>query len=268
VPLPHPTRPPVQDDTVFGRQVRAALVAVFLGFLAAAPAFAQSVPLWQRLLRWTGGDSDETTVPTMKMGEHMQMSLHQDTKAGDAERAATIVAAAKRVLDHYRDVATAERDGYRAFAPRGTIGEEVHYTNRWKAGREAKTLDLDQPGSILYRRTADGMVAVGVMYTARADATAEQLDARLPLSVAVWHRHIDFCGWPSGTPRGDWDGPNARFGFAGSIHTREACQQAGGYWIPLAFGWMSHVYPFETDSGRVWAGDHAMTVNDVEKANP
>jgi hypothetical protein len=253
---------------VHSQRIRDALVAAFFGLSAmscAPPAFAQAVPLWQRLLRWTGGDSDETTVPTMKMGEHMQMSLHQDAKAGDAERAAMIVAAARRVLERYGDVAAAERDGYRPFAPRGTIGEEVHYTNRWKAGREARTLDLDQPGSILYRRTADGMVAVGVMYTSRADANAEQLDARLPLSVAVWHRHIDFCGWPSGTPRDDWDGPNARFGFAGSIHTADACQQAGGYWIPLAFGWMSHVYPFETESGHVWGGGHAMTMTDVER---
>jgi hypothetical protein len=127
---------------VYSRHFRDALVATFFGLSAmscATPAFAQAVPLWQRLLRWTGGDSDETTVPTMKMGEHMQMSVPQGAKSGDAERAAAIVAAAKRVLERYRDVAAAERDGYRPFAPRGTIGEEVHYTNRWKAGREART---------------------------------------------------------------------------------------------------------------------------------
>src|SRR5271154_495323 len=99
---------------MYSQYLRSALVAVVFGFFAmsgATSALAQTVPFWQRLLRWTGGDSDETTVPTMKMGEHMQMSLHQDAKAGDAERTATILAAAKRVLERYRDVATAERDG-------------------------------------------------------------------------------------------------------------------------------------------------------------
>ena len=188
----------------------------------------------------------------------MQMSVRTEPKPGDAERAEAIVAAARRVLERYRDVATAERDGYRPFAPRGVVGEEVHYTNHWKAGREGKTLDLERPGSILYKRTATGMVAVGVMYTAKADATPEQLDARLPLSVAVWHRHVHFCGWPSDAPRSDWDGPAARFGFAGSIDTESDCAAAGGYWIARVLGWMTHVYPLENDADRIWLGEHMM----------
>jgi hypothetical protein len=188
----------------------------------------------------------------------MQMSVRRAERPGDAARADAVLAAARRVLERYRDVAVAERDGYRPFAPRGVVGEEVHYTNPWKAGREGRTLDLERPGSILYQRTPSGMVAVGVMYTARADATADQLDARLPTSHAVWHRHVHFCGWPSGTPRHEWDGPRARFGFAGSIGDEAACQAAGGYWIPLVLGWMAHVYPFERERDRIWIGEHMM----------
>ena len=226
--------------------------------VASPPAFAaDTVPFWQRLIRWVSGDSSDTPVQTAMMGRHMQMSVRQPARPGDAARAEAILAAARRVLARYRDVADAERDGYRAFAPRGVVGEEVHYTNGWKAGREVRAFDLERPGSILYRRTASGMEAVGVMYTARGDAGPEELDARLPLSIAVWHRHVHFCGWPKGTPRAEYDGPEARFG-AGSIDTEADCRAAGGYWIPLAFGWMTHVYPNERDVERIWLGEHAM----------
>ena len=105
------------------------------------------------------------------------------------------------------------------------------------------------------------------MYIARADATPEQLDARLPLSITVWHRHVRFCGWPSGTPRAEWDGPSARFGFAGSIVTEAACTAAGGYWIPLVLGWMAHVYPLETEADRIWLGEHTMQMAAPADAN-
>ena len=101
------------------------------------------------------------------------------------------------------------------------------------------------------------MKAVGVMYTADVRATTEELESRAPLAVAEWHRHIQICGWPTGTARADFDGPNARFGFAGSIHTESACDSAGGYWIPVAFGWMTHVYPNEIDPAKVRLG-HSM----------
>lgn len=240
----------------------ASVLAVALLAAAPVPSRADGVPLWQRLLRWAGGETSETPVATTVKG-HMQMSVRRAPQPGDAERADAVLAAAGRVVEHYRDVETAERDGYRAFAPRGVVGEEVHYTNHWKAGREATTLDLERPGSILYKRTARGLVAIGVMYTAKADATPAELDARLPLSVAVWHRHVHFCGWPSGAPRSDWDGAKARFGVAGSIDSEAACAAAGGYWIPLVLGWMTHVYPFETSADRIWLGEHMMDAGGV-----
>jgi hypothetical protein len=230
-----------------------------------AAALADGVPFWQRLLRWSGGHSSDTPVPTAMMGKHMQMSVRQPAKPGDAARAEAILQAARRVLERYRDVADAERDGYRPFAPRGVVGEEVHYTHYWIAGREARHFDPERPGSILYRRTGRGMQAVGVMYTARAEVGPEELDARLPLSIAVWHRHVHFCGWPKGTPRADYDGPEARFG-GGSIDNEADCRAAGGYWVPLAFGWMTHVYPHESDPERIWLGEHAMHQRPAEGA--
>jgi hypothetical protein len=39
----------------------------------------------------------------------------------------------------------------------------------------------------------------------------------------------------------------------GSIATADACDAAGGRWLPLVFNWMVHVYPFETDAAKIWA---------------
>jgi hypothetical protein len=47
--------------------------------------------------------------------------------------------------------------------------------------------------------------------------------------------------------------PNPKFGLAGSISTREECEQAGGRFLPHVFGWMIHVYPYEKDPAAIWA---------------
>ena len=56
---------------------------------------AQQFPLWERLLRYYGGKTDDTPVPSMKMGNHMQMSLKGKPQPGDEQRAQRIVAAAR-----------------------------------------------------------------------------------------------------------------------------------------------------------------------------
>jgi hypothetical protein len=232
-------------------------LSAFLGLAllgVATVAMAQSFPVWERLLQAHGGKTDETPVPSMKMGRHMQMSLKAPAQPGDEQRAQQIVAAAKQVVTHYADVNTALADGYKPFHPTGKMGEEVHYSN-YRYGRlEREHIDYDRPGSLLYKRTPEGMKIVGVMYTAPQDATAGQLNAIAPLSVATWHRHVDFCGAPNGTPLGERFGPAAQFGPAGSIHSEQACNDAHGLWIPVVFGWMTHVYPNAGNPGAVWAG--------------
>jgi len=207
----------------------------------------QQFPLWEHLLRYSGGKTDDTPVPTMKMGNHMQMSLQGKPQPGDEQRAQQIVAAARSVLAHYSDVNTALRDGYKPFHPTGKPGEEVHYTSYRYNRLEQSHIDYHHPGSILYQRTPEGMQAVGVMYTAPRDSTPEHLNAVAPLSIATWHRHVDFCGEPR-------SGPQAQFGPQGSIHTEEACNEAHGLWIPVVFGWMTHLYPNASPPHSVWAG--------------
>ena len=215
---------------------------------------AQQFPLWERLLQHFGGKTDDTAVPSMKMGNHMQMSLKGKPQPGDDQRAQRIVAAAGRAVAHYSDVNIALRDGYRPFHPTGKLGEEVHYTNYRYARMEQRHVNYDRPGSILYQRTPEGMQAVGVMYTAPQDSTPENLNAVAPLSIATWHRHVDFCGAPRSLPLAEQFGPHAQLGPQGSIHTEEACKEANGLWIPVVFGWMTHVYPNAKSPGEVWAG--------------
>jgi hypothetical protein len=228
------------------------LLVILLCSLTAV--MAQRFPMWERLLQYYGGKTDDTPVPSMKMGSHMQMSLQGKPQTGDKQRAQQIVTAASGVLAHYSDVKTALRDGYKPFHPTGKLGEEVHYTSYRYHRLEQRHVNYDHPGSILYKRTPEGMQAVGVMYTAPQDSTPEQLNAIAPLSVATWHRHVDFCGGPRNLPVEEQIGPHARFGPQGSIHTEEACNEARGLWIPVVFGWMTHVYPNAKSPNDVWEG--------------
>jgi hypothetical protein len=212
---------------------------------------AQDFPLWAQFLKKHGPGTDETSVPSMKMENHMQMSSKGAAQPGDEARADAIVVAAREVLVRYADVNAALREGYRPFAPSGKMGEEVHYTSYRYRKKEQQHVDYRQPGSILYRRTPDGMQAVGVMYTAPTNATPEQLNAIAPLSIATWHRHVDFCAGPRSLARSEQFGKNSKFGPQGSIHTETACAEAQGLWIPVVFGWMTHVYPNDKE---IWAG--------------
>jgi hypothetical protein len=227
---------------------------------------AQQFPLWERLLRYYGGQTDDTPVASMKMGGHMQVSLKGKPQAGDEQHAQRIVAAVRNVLADHSDVNTALRDGYRPFHPTGKLGEEVHYTNYRYNRLEQRHVDYDHPASILYKRTPEGMQSVGVMYSAPQDSTPEQLNAVAPLSIATWHRHVDYCGGPRGLPLEELFGPHAQFGPQGSIHTEEACNEAHGLWIPVVFGWMTHVYPNAKSPNDVWAGmDMHMDANTDEE---
>ncbi len=43
--------------------------------------------------------------------------------------------------------------------------EEIHYTNYHRRRLEQQHIDYSHPSSILYKRTAEGLEAIGVMYT-------------------------------------------------------------------------------------------------------
>ncbi|HLX26689.1 MAG TPA: hypothetical protein VKR05_06825 [Candidatus Cybelea sp.] len=187
--------------------------------------------------------------------DHMEMTLPNPERPGDRARADAIVAAARKVMAEYPTVAAAEAAGFTKFLPGVPLPIE-HYTSR-RYALEAWLGDFDpmHPTSLIFKREGDALQIVGVMYTASNAANQNQLDARVPLSFGTWHRHVDFCKAPPGTPSSDRFGPNARFGFRGSIHTKEACNSAGGTFIPRVFGWMVHVWPMEKTQAAIWAVD-------------
>jgi len=88
-------------------------------------------------------------------------------------------------------------------------------------------LNPDHPTSLLYEKTNDGgYKLIGVMYTAPARVNADELDTRVPLSIARWHEHVNFCGAPRGR-ESEYFGPKAKFGLLGSISTEPECAAAG-----------------------------------------
>ena len=87
------------------------------------------------------------------------------------------------------------------------------------------------------------------MYTASRLSDEDDLDQRIPLSVARWHQHVNICLPARGAERtADW----TLFGPRGSITTEAQCDEAGGRWRAHLFGWMIHVYPFESETARIW----------------
>jgi hypothetical protein len=101
------------------------------------------------------------------------------------------------------------------------------------------------------------------MYTAPVSFTEEQLHQRIPLSIAQWHQHVNMCRPPTGHAS-EMFGPHPRFGLAGSIATQADCDAAGGTFLPHVFGWMVHLYPWET-SDRIWSVDRQL--NDTPARN-
>jgi hypothetical protein len=95
------------------------------------------------------------------------------------------------------------------------------------------------------------------MYTAPRWASLSDLNARVPLSIAQWHEHVNLCVPAAASDASRWAerGPDGRplFGPRGSMATQPACAAAGGRFLPHFFGWMVHVYPFATDTAAIWA---------------
>jgi hypothetical protein len=185
----------------------------------------------------------------MHMGEHMFMTELRPENAADEKRAADIVAALRPAIAKYTDYNVALAEGFKIFHPE-IPQEHYHFTSFKNAVAARFTFDPARPTSLLYTKTSTGYELEGAMYTAPKGATEAELNERVPLSVAQWHKHTNLCLPPNGekiTPEN-----RKTFGLDGSIATEEACTAAGGRWIPQIFGWMVHVYPWENDPEKIW----------------
>jgi hypothetical protein len=191
---------------------------------------------------------------------HMEMSPTLAGTAADSARAARIAMTLRAALVKYRDTTAAVTDGYRMFMPKVKDQKVYHFTNSWRAVQEGFRFDPSRPTSLLYTRGADGRFALlGAMYTAPRRFGPEQLDARVPLSVAHWHKHVNWC-LPKRSAAARWqerrDGQPV-FGPESPIDTKAACDAVGGVFRPSLFGWMVHANVFAgNDPAAVWGDDH------------
>ena len=156
-----------------------------------------------------------------------------------------------RRAEKYKDYRTALADGFKIFLP--NVPQKVyHFTNRGFAMEAELRFNAEHPTSLLYEKHGDDYTLVGVMYTAPKRFTEDDLNERIPLSIAQWHAHVNMC-MPPQEKRGEAWGPNAKYGLAGSIATKAECDTAGGKFVPQIFGWMVHVYPFEQKPEDIWS---------------
>jgi hypothetical protein len=187
---------------------------------------------------------------------HMTMTTRAPLRAGDAARAAAIADTVGRAIAKYRDYHVALDEGFTIF--HAEVPQRVyHFTSKSNGLASVFSFDPSRPTSLLYRKTSDGYQLVGAMFTAPKRFTPEQLDARVPLSVAEWHMHTNLCFPPRGQSQASLPAGNtpSRFGFRGTISTEAECSAAGGRFFPSLFGWMVHVSPWEKNPALVW-GTH------------
>ncbi len=191
-----------------------------------------------------------------EMGPHMKMSVLRSGRPGDEKRAAEVVTRARQLLDKYQDYKTALAAGFEIFMP--NLPQPMYHFTNYRYALEAELrFNPEHPTSLLYEKNGAGYKLIGAMYTAPAQFSEDELDQRIPLSVAQWHQHINFCVPPEGR-RAEMFAPKPLFGLQGSITAKAECDKAGGTFMPRLFGWMVHVYPSEQTSAKIWSVDRQM----------
>ncbi len=183
---------------------------------------------------------------------HMHMTSARPEGSNDQQRAEEVVKELRAGIEKYKDYHVALNDGFQIFHPE-IAQPEYHFTGYANGFEAAFAFDVARPTSLLYKRTASGYELVGAMYTMPKRATEEQLNERVPLSIATWHLHTNLC-MPQKDARPTAD--NTKFGLHGSITTQEACDAAGGKFYPVIFGWMVHVYPYEDSTRKIFMMHH------------
>jgi hypothetical protein len=191
----------------------------------------------------------------------MEMTPAIAATPADSARAARIAATLRTALAKYSDTTAAVADGYHLFLPGLKEQKVYHFTNTWRAVQESFRFEPSRPTSLLYKKDATGrFVLAGAMYTAPKRFSIERLDARVPISIARWHKHVNWC-IPNGGEAARWaerrDGEPV-FGPGSPIATKEACDQVKGRFVPTAFGWMLHANVFAGDDpATIWGDEHA-----------
>jgi hypothetical protein len=181
-------------------------------------------------------------------GPHMKWTALRPANTADTRRAERIVQVLRQTLAKYKDYRLAIEEGFVPLHPERKP-KHYHFTSKERRFLARIRFDPGEPTALLYKNTGDGYELEGAMYTAPGGATEEQLNERVPLSVAQWHAHVNLCLATDGSGRR----LNRRqFAIKEPVASESACQQAGGRFVPQLGGWMIHVYPFESTPTKIW----------------
>jgi hypothetical protein len=243
--------------------------------LAAIPAHKSQPPQTSGAQESQSTQTDTNTTPGMGMSDqhsaeagavhdmasghdahslHMYMTAPRPQAPGDMQRANEIVTQLRSGIEKYKDYHVALDDGFKIFMP-DVPQPEYHFTSYKNGFLGTLNFDPSRPSSLLYKKTPSGYELVGAMYTMPKRATEEQLNARVPLSIASWHLHTNLCLPPRDQMR---SADFTKFGLKGSIGTQDACDAAGGRFQPTIFGWMVHVYPYDDGLDKIFTMHHHM----------
>jgi len=230
-------------------------------------AFTRMITIVSTVVLLTAPDAGAQGVADAKaMAAHMEMTAVRAPNTVDSLRATKLVTTLRSSIAKYRDVRLAVDDGYRQFAPQIKNQKVYHFTNYGRAFRNAFRFDPGKPASLLYKKdSGDNFALVGAMYTAPARYGPDKLNERIPLSVARWHKHVNWCLPPRRNQERWSETRNGRpvFGPLG-VATREECESAGGRFREQVFGWMVHANVFASDDPRsIWGDDHDMTGDEM-----
>jgi hypothetical protein len=194
------------------------------------------------------------------MMKHMELSPTRPATQDDSIRAMKLAGELKQAIAKYADTAVAVVDGYRMFLPNVKQQKVYHFTNYRYAFMEAFRFDPAKPTSILYSRGSDGKLQlVGAMYTMPKNASLDRLNDRVPLGVARWHKHVNWCLPKKGSEARFMETKNGQpvFGPESPIANKAECDAVGGDFHANLFGWMIHANVVQGhDLASIWGDDH------------
>jgi hypothetical protein len=186
------------------------------------------------------------------MAGHMDITPLRPHQPGDEEKAKAVVAQVRASIERYRDYRKALADGFVIANPE-LDQPQYHFNNKANLAEAEHHFDPTKPSSLLYFKTPKQHYKLeGVMFTAAATATEDDLNNRIPLSIVRWHEHSKFCAAPANRTQ-EYLGKQPKFGMFGSIRTADACKAEGGVFYPHIFTWMIHVFPFENSLKDVFS---------------
>jgi hypothetical protein len=190
---------------------------------------------------------------------HMVLTPTRAGTRADSQKAVALLRELRTAIARYADTTAAVRDGYRMFAPHLKTQKTYHFTRNWNGFTSAFRFSASKPTSLLYERDSTGqMKLTGAMYTMPKRASEKRLDERIALSIAQWHKHVNWCV-PTKKDQARWlekKGGLPVFGPESPIATAADCKKVGGDFRESIFGWMVHVNTSAGDDLRAAFGHH------------